>query len=215
MRIVQGSNVAEASADWRQRLGVASRHVVLDVGAGDGRWAYESARANAASLFLGLDPDASALADYPYRVARKPSRGGVANVIYVAASIEEPPAELAAIANEVKVIFPWAALLRGLLDADAAVLEGLTAVARPGASFELVLTYDATHDHGAGLADDAPSLTDGLLEALRGPYLRSGIALRTIEPLSRGEALAIPSTWGRRLLHGRPRDVFRVTAGLA
>ncbi len=215
MRIVQGSNVAEASVDWRASLGVPSRRVVLDVGAGDGRWAYESARADPGSLFIGLDPDASALAEYAYRAGRKPSRGGVANVIYVAASIEEPPAEISAIADEVKVMFPWAALLRGLLHAERAVLNGLRSVARPGASFDFVLTYDAMHDHGAGLGDGAPSLTATLLEGQREPYLRHGIVLRTIAPLSRDEALAIPSTWGRRLLHGRPRDVFRVTAGLA
>lgn len=132
--------------------------------------------------------------------------------MYVVASLEEPPQELLGVAREVHVIYPWAALLRGILDADQRLLRGLASIARPGADLELVLTYDAGHDHGAGVDPRTPSLSPEYLDGLREPYRRAGIEVVGCEELTLDEALAIPSTWGRRLLHGRPRRVFRLTA---
>jgi 16S rRNA (adenine(1408)-N(1))-methyltransferase len=151
------------------------------------------------------------LRQYAYRASRKPSRSGAPNALFVVASIEAPPPELLGVADEVRVIFPWAALLRGLLLAEERILSGLAVVAKPGAAFDVVLTYDPTHDHGAGLGDaiaepDLPSL-----EALSTPYAAAGLRIDACLELTRDEALAIPSTWGRRLLHGRDRRVFRLS----
>ena len=186
----------------------------MDVGAGDGRWAYEQARRDPSAFYVALDPDAGALGEYALRASRKPERGGVANALFVVAAVEEPPPELAGFADEVHVNFPWAALLRGLLLPDARVLAGIAALAKPGALLEMVLTYDAAHDHGAGLGPAAPDLAPEVIEALSQPYAAAGIELAQPRLLSREEALAVPSTWGRRLLHGRPRRVYVVQGAI-
>ena len=74
MRILQGTKLVDAPAGWR--TSVEERRIVIDVGAGDGRWAYDGARRDPESLYIGVDPDADSLADYAYRAGRKPSRGG-------------------------------------------------------------------------------------------------------------------------------------------
>jgi 16S rRNA (adenine(1408)-N(1))-methyltransferase len=210
LRILEGSRVVETPPGWRIGDFAHGRRVVIDVGAGDGRWAYESARRDRDSLYIALDPDAAALSEYAFKSSRKPSRGGVANVVYVVASIEDPPPELAGAADAVEVIYPWAALLRGLLEPDPAVLRGLVALGKQGAAYELVLTYDASHDHGAGLDAAAPSLDEAFIDALSPAYAAAGLAIDGVRRLPPAEALAVPSTWGHRLLHGRPRDVFAV-----
>ncbi|HXH23245.1 MAG TPA: class I SAM-dependent methyltransferase [Dehalococcoidia bacterium] len=184
---------------------------MLDIGAGDGRWAYEQARRDPGSLYIALDPDAEALKEYAFRAARKPARGGAANALFVVGSVEAPPPELLACADELRVNFPWAALLRGLLLADRATLRGLSSLGKPGARFELVLTYDPAHDHGAGLDASVPPLDAGVFARLAEPYAASGLRIEECRPLGRDEALAIPSTWGRRLLHGRERSVFQLS----
>jgi 16S rRNA (adenine(1408)-N(1))-methyltransferase len=207
MRILQGTKQVEAPAGWRN--GVADRRVVIDIGAGDGRWAYDEAKRHPDTLFIAVDPDAATLADYAYRAGRKPSRGGVANAAFVVAAVEDLPPELTGIATLVRVNFPWGSLLRGLVLPEAAVLEALAALGRPGARFELVISYDPEHDL-AGLAGGTlPPLTEARIDGvLAPPYAAAGLQIDSRRRMSIDEAIALPSTWARRLLHGRPRDVF-------
>src|SRR3972149_5097123 len=75
MRLLQGTKVGEAPAGWREALVASRRSVVVDVGAGDGRFVYESARRDAERFYVAIDPDATALGEYAFRAARKPARG--------------------------------------------------------------------------------------------------------------------------------------------
>ncbi|HEY7269387.1 MAG TPA: class I SAM-dependent methyltransferase [Dehalococcoidia bacterium] len=210
MLILAGTKVVEAPQDWHAAINAGDGGLVVDVGSGDGRWAYENARADPSRTYVALDPDAGSLREYAFKAARKPSRGGITNAVFVVASVETPPYELDGAADQIAVIFPWAALLRGILLPEMAVIDGLARMAKDGAALTLVLTYDATHDHGAGLADALPSLDEASLDRLHAPYAAAGLDVESVRRVPRDEALAIPSTWGRRLLHGRAREVFEV-----
>ena len=70
MRILNGTKVIDAEPGWREALLRGGRRVVIDLGAGDGRFAYESARNDAASVYVAVDPDAAALAEYAFRAGR-------------------------------------------------------------------------------------------------------------------------------------------------
>jgi len=214
MRTLQGNKIVEAEPGWRDEV-LRQGPVVIDVGAGDGRFVYESARHDPASVYIGLDPDAEALAEYAFRAGRKASRGGATNARFVVASIEQLPAELERLAGRVRVNFPWSGLLRGLILPEAAVLEAIASLAAPAASFEVVLCYDPVHDAALLDDDDLPVLDYAYIDSVLLPaYAAAGLQVTSRSRLSRDEALAIPSTWGRRLLHGRPRDVFLIR-GLA
>jgi hypothetical protein len=43
-------------------------------------------------------------------------------------------------------------------------------------------------------------------------YEAAGLHATGCRRLTQDEALALPSTWGRRLLHARPREVYLLTA---
>jgi hypothetical protein len=43
-------------------------------------------------------------------------------------------------------------------------------------------------------------------------YAAAGLPVIEARRLTTDEALIIPSTWGRRLLHGRPRNVYLIVA---
>jgi len=114
-----------------------------------------------------------------------------------------------ALADLVCVNFPWGGLLRGLLQPETAVLRALASLAKPGGRFQLVLAYDPQRDSGAFTGEPLPVPDETYIDpALVPAYGAAGLAVEERRRLSREEALAIPSTWGRRLLHARPRDVF-------
>jgi 16S rRNA (adenine(1408)-N(1))-methyltransferase len=211
MRILEGTKVVEAEAAQVEARLRGARQVVIDVGAGDGRFVYEAARRDPTSLYVGIDPDADAMAQYAYRADRKPTRGGVDNLLYIVVSLEQLPPELRGVAHIVHVNFPWAGLLRGVILPEADALEDLARLLGPDGVIEMVLTYDAEHDKAAFGGELLPPLDEAYIDGvLRPAYTAQGLVIETRDRLSREEALAIPSTWGRRLLHGRPRDVFHL-----
>jgi 16S rRNA (adenine(1408)-N(1))-methyltransferase len=215
VRILQGTKVIEAPPSWRDDVSRDGRPVVIDLGAGDGRYAYESARNDPSRLYIGVDPDADGLSEYAYRAARKPARGGVENARFVVASVEQLPAELEGIAALVRVNFPWGSLLRALLQADGGALGALSKLA-PAGRFEIVFSYDPLHDTGAFAGEPLPPLDETYIaETLASAYLAAGLSIKEQRRLTQDEALAIPSTWGRRLLHARPRNVYWVAGAVS
>jgi 16S rRNA (adenine(1408)-N(1))-methyltransferase len=210
VRILHGRQVFDAPPSWREDVLRDGRPVVIDLGAGDGRYVYESARDDPSRLYVGVDPDAEALGEYAFRASRKPARGGVENARFVVASLEQLPPELNGLTTVIRINFPWGSLLRSLLEPDDAALAALAMLA-PGGSFEVVFSYDPGHDTGAFAGDPLPPLDDAYIaDSLVPAYAGAGLAVTEQRRLTQDEALAVPSTWGRRLLHARPRDVFWV-----
>jgi len=208
---MQGTKVVEAPQGWRTALVLDEPRVEVDVGAGDGRWAYESARENLDTVFIAIDPDAEHLAEYAYRASRKPARGGVDNAAFVVAPVEALPPELHGIADVVHVNFPWGSLLRGLLQPDGATLWAIAELGRARGRFEIVMSYDPSHDTNAFAGDPLPPLDLAYIDAVLVPaYAESGMLVNVRHQVYADQALALPSTWGRRLLHARPRDVYLI-----
>lgn len=122
----------------------------MDVGAGDGRYAYERARKEPETFFIGLDPESGRMSEYSRRAAGSPKKGGLANIAYVQASIELPPDELREIADEITVILPWGKLLSGILglEENLDILSGIAYIAKPGAGFYTIFSYYSDLDKG-------------------------------------------------------------------
>jgi 16S rRNA (adenine(1408)-N(1))-methyltransferase len=170
---------------------------LLDLGTGDGRYAWEMARAHPDWLTIGLDSCREGLRDR----SRKAPPGG--NALFVIANALALPPGLAGLATQVAVNFPWGSLLLGLLDGDPALLDGLRAVARPGAILECRLNGGALAEAGWALDDGAARVGHvvrdaGFVPAPPGPTRLDARALR-----------ACPTTWARRLAFGRdPHAIY-------
>jgi 16S rRNA (adenine(1408)-N(1))-methyltransferase len=181
--------------------------VVIDAGAGDGRWVLRRARAEPARFFIGLDSNAENLAESSHRASRKPQRGGTPNALYVHASAEDPPAELEGLAGELAVLLPWGSLLAAVAIPDQAVLAALAGLCKPRAELRVVFGYEASFE--ATATAGLPPLTDEQVRALPASYAKAGFRV-TARRISNRELLALGTTWSARLGHGRLRHFCEI-----
>jgi 16S rRNA (adenine(1408)-N(1))-methyltransferase len=191
----------------------AAKRTVVDLGTGDGRYAYALATAHPDWLVVGVDAISERLADYSAKAARKPAKGGRPNLLYVRASAESPPDELHGRADEVHVILPWGALLVGTVDPARVpdVLDGIKALAKPGASLRVVLNAEPWEE---SLPKDMAALPPVTVEGVTEAYRAAGLAVTDCHDLSADDVRELASTWARRLAashRGAPHFVgFRV-----
>src|ERR671931_363402 len=204
MIVVRGKRLYELGRSELEELMSPYEDVLVDVGTGDGRFVLAHARANPRTFAIGFDPVASAMDSSSLSAARKPERGGVPNALFVVATAEDPPPELAGVADVVSVLLPWGRLLRGVLLGQADVLGSLARIARPGAYVRIVLNNEIFEDPVPLDAAELPEATvDYALTELEPLYARAGIRLETARLLDEEEVRRLRTTWSRRLAHGR------------
>jgi 16S rRNA (adenine(1408)-N(1))-methyltransferase len=181
--------------------------VVIDAGAGDGRWVLQRARAEPARFFIGFDSNPENLAESSHRASRKPQRGGTPNALYVHAAAENPPAELESLADELAVLLPWSSLLAAVAIPDPAALTALARLCKPGAELRVVFGYDASLEAAAVVR--LPLLTDEHLRLLPASYAKAGFRV-TARRISNRDLLALGTTWSARLAHRRLRHFCEI-----
>jgi 16S rRNA (adenine(1408)-N(1))-methyltransferase len=169
--------------------------VIIDLGTGDGRAALALAQAEPTALVIGVDADAASMAETSRRAARATDRGGRANLLFVVAAAESPPAELIGLADEIRILFPWGSLLRGVLGRDERISRGIAALARPGARVSATVSITPADGVGGIGALDSATIAEV------GDDLRTaGLRLTASRRVDRDAVRASRSTWGRRLL---------------
>ncbi len=152
-----------------------------------------AARREPDALFIGIDPDAAALREASHAAARAARRGGLPNVVFLVETAEALPGLLAGRADLVTIVLPWGSLLRGVLTADAAMLDFVTALLKPRGELELLLSTSPT--------DGAPVLLGGEADAhgLARAYESAGLTVLDCGPATAEDVARMSSSWGRRL----------------
>jgi 16S rRNA (adenine(1408)-N(1))-methyltransferase len=170
--------------------------VIVDLGTGDGRAALTLAQMEPGSLVIGIDADGASMAETSRRAARPPARGGRPNLLFVVAAAESPPPELLGVADEIRILFPWGSLLRGVLGADERVARGIASLARSGGHVAAIVSV-TSRDGLDGIASFDPARLARIAAAQR-----SGLRLTVARQVDAEDVRATRSTWGRRLLGG-------------
>jgi 16S rRNA (adenine(1408)-N(1))-methyltransferase len=80
--------------------------IVVDIETGDGRFVSVLARQNPRQFYIGIDANAKSLEKISMKATGKPSKGGLPNVLFVQAAVENLPEELNEIADEIHIHFP-------------------------------------------------------------------------------------------------------------
>jgi 16S rRNA (adenine(1408)-N(1))-methyltransferase len=168
---------------------------VIDLGTGDGRSVVHAARRDADAFVIGIDADAASMRETSRRAARPPTKGGVPNALFVVAAVGSLPEELDGVADDVCITFPWGSLLNGVLGSDAAVLDGIARIAKPGA--EIRALASVTERDRLGVSVDVDPWA----------YGTHGLRLLETRPATLVEISATNSSWAKRLRAGVDRPV--------
>ncbi len=192
-----------------EALRAAYERCAVDVGTGDARFAYHVASDHPDWLVIGLDALDAPMGEIAYKASRKPARGGRANLVLLRAAVETLPTELHGVADEVDVLLPWGALLEGIVLARVEVVAGIASIARPTALVRIILNGEIWIDSTPARYEALPIPTpEYVAEKIDPEFRRAGIDLGPARYLTAAEAKALPTTWARRLGHGRSHPRF-------
>jgi 16S rRNA (adenine(1408)-N(1))-methyltransferase len=174
--------------------------IVIDIGTGDGLYVYQCARQNPRKFYIGVDANPRPLEKVSEKVHRKPAKGGLSNILFIQAAVEDLPTELDGIADEVHVHFPWGSLLRAVAVGDKKVLENLRRICSLDALLEVVIGLDAKRDRTEmerlGIH---PMTTDYVDKVLGAHYRNAGFEICERGTILPSEWPKLQTSWARRL----------------
>src|SRR6185369_16854166 len=94
----------------------------LDLGTGDGKFAFHYARTFPRHFIIGVDACRENL--------REHSNAKLPNALFVIANAQRLPYELNGLVSHITINFPWGSLLESLLSGDSNLMRGLEAISR-------------------------------------------------------------------------------------
>jgi 16S rRNA (adenine(1408)-N(1))-methyltransferase len=193
MESIQGKRALRIDAPALLGRLAGYQEILLDIGAGDGRFVRQMAAECPARFAIGVDACRENL--------RASSRVAPANALYLIADARALPYALDQRATHITINFPWGSLLNGLLAGEVALLERLAAIARPDALLELRLNAGALTEAGRDIEDGGKQVRQALH--------RAGFHMQLPITLGPQELRACPTTWAKRLAYGRdPRALY-------
>ena len=185
--------------------------VIIDIGTGDGRFVYQSARRNPNKFYIGIDPNTRPLEKISEKIHRKPAKGGAPNVLFIQSPVEDLPAELDGVADEVHVHFPWGSLLRAVATGDVEVMRNLRRVCAVGALMEVVIGIDPVRDQTEitrlGLTPLSLEFIDSVLAQ---NYAAAGFEIVERGILTPSQTL--DTSWAKRLQGNEQRRITYIVA---
>lgn len=209
LRILKGKSITAVN-DIRD-LVVQFECIEVDIGTGDGRFVYVNAKKNPGTFYIGIDPVGENMFEYASKASQKPSKGGLSNLLYLIATVEDMPEALAGIADKIYVTLPWGSLLQGITKGVPSVMRNLSKIAKRNAQFEFLFTYDILHEAGEIEKRDLPLLNlDYIKTELANMYQSFGFSIEKVVLLSEKDLRSFQSTWAKRLGFGRMREIYAI-----
>lgn len=186
---------------------------MIDIGTGDGLYVYQAARRNPMKFYIGVDASPGPLEKVSEKIHRKPAKGGLPNALFVQAAVEDLPAELDGVADEVHVHFPWGSLLRAMAVGDERVLQNLRRICSPGALLEVILGLDPVRDRTEVERLGLEPLSAAYIDSTLAPrYREAGFEVVERGVLPEEDWLRLQTSWAKRLRGGAGRTVFFIVA---
>src|SRR6266550_6207285 len=187
--------------------------IVIDIGTGDGLFVYQCARQNPKKFYIGIDANPRPLEKVSEKIHRNPAKGGLPNVIFLQAAIENLPSGLDGVADEVHVHFPWGSLLRVVAIGDETGLRNLRRICAPEAVLEILIGIDPDRDRSEieRLGLEVESLTS-IDPELVSRYRAAGFEILESGVVAQSEWSKLQTSWARRLRTREGRTLIYIIA---
>lgn len=185
--------------------------VIIDIGTGDGRFVYQSARLNPNKFYIGIDPNTRPLEKISEKIHRKTTKGGAPNVLFIQSAVEDLPAELDGVANEVHVHFPWGSLLRAVATGEIEVMRNLRRICASEAVLEVVIGLDPERDQSEIERLGIEPLTLAFIDDVLAPkYATAGFRIVEKGIIPATEWPKLNTSWAKRLQGNERRSITYV-----
>ena len=187
--------------------------VVIDIGTGDGLFVYQCARENPQKFYIGIDANPRPLEKISEKIHRKPSKGGLPNVLFLQAALEDFPHELDGIADEIHVHFPWGSLLQAVATGEREALLNLRRVCSHGAFLEVIIGLDPVRDRSEIERLGLPVLSNEYIDSvLVNDYRNAGFEIIDRGMLAPSEWPKLQTSWAKRLKGSAGRSLVYIVA---
>jgi len=183
--------------------------VVVDIGTGDGRFVYELAKNHSDKFIIGIDSSKENLRKYSSKLIKKPSGGGVKNILYIWASVSNLPEDLKGIANQVFINFPWGELLKGIVAVDRKIWKNIRMICKKGAFIDILFGYDKSVDKKEIERLDLPDLSLSFIKSEFCTRLQElGLQLEEVKELNSEILKKYPTSWAKKLSLRKQRNYY-------
>ena len=210
MVVPSDNSINEPSTNLSDHTGEG---VIIDIGTGDGRFVYQSARRNPNKFYIGIDPNTRPLEKISEKIHRKPAKGGAPNVLFIQSAIEDLPDELNGVADEVHVHFPWGSLLRAVIVGDVGLLQNLRRICAEGALLEVVIGIDPVRDKSELERLGVQPLTLEVVDRTLVPnYAAAGFEIIERRIIAASEWPEFETSWAKRLQGNEYRPLTYIIA---
>lgn len=184
--------------------------MTIDIGTGDGSYVLKKAREYPDTFFIGLDANADNLREASFKAAKRPDKGGLPNVLFAQAAVEELPTTLLGIATHVTVNLPWGSLLEAVALPKVEALKAIANLCRPKATLEIIFGYELLNEQKMIEQLGLPLLNAQYLNTqLTQAYLEAGFAVRWVY-LGQEDLKKHPTTWAKKLGFGKKRQFIHI-----
>lgn len=190
-----------------------NKGIVVDLGTGDGRFVYQSARQKPGRFYIGIDASANSLEKLSEKIHRKPAKGGLKNALFIQAAVEALPEELDGIVNEVHIHFPWGSLLKGVATGDETIMKNIRRICAPDAVLEVIIGVDKQRDAGElARLEIAHISREFVEETLISIYDNCGFHITEYGEFEAGNWPDLCTTWAQRLRTNDKRTLIYLIA---
>ena len=194
-------------------LPLTGEGIIIDIGTGDGLFVFECARQNPKKFYIGIDASARPLEKISEKIHRKPAKGGLTNVLFIQAAVEDLPSELNGVGDEVHIHFPWGSLLAGVATGREEVLRNLRRICSSEALLEVIIAVDPQRDLSELERLSIPAVSIDYIDSILTPRYRSAgfeVIERGMVPPS--EWPEIKASWAKRLRQSKSRQLTYIIA---
>lgn len=147
------------------------------------------------------------------KASRKPAKGGLNNVLFVQAAVENLPDELNGVADEIHIHFPWGSLLKAVATGDENALQSLWRISAPDCFLEIIIGIDEERDRTEIERLELPQLSPEYLQKiLRPKYQAAGFEVTESGVLSPSNWSKLETSWARKLQANASRKVVYLIA---
>lgn len=187
---------------------------LLDVGAGDGKGSLRFARAHPDTFVIAIDSSFDALTSTSKKAEKKPSRGGVDNLMCLYGNIRESHEALKGVAHYIRVILPWGDLLEGIAEVDPAIVTALANCGKVQAEFGCVINAEIWKKNLPAHLGHLGPITPEFFMSRHDDFIRYGIDIKESHLMSMYEIEDLDTTWATKLMLSREYADFVMATGV-